>query len=238
MRRRVLIELLQLQERHHQPAIAVHRDRQRSHHRFGFEQRHRIARLHFLLEPPERIGFFAEREVERGERQRRRFDVGKALEADGAEAHAERPHLPVVARVERRFGEARGHFFEKGVELIAADAVLELQPLNARADQPLRPIPRLQVAQRLLAVDDLVLEEREGAPAIGRNEPIDLDERGVDGPLARRMTFGIQRHRRQRVREGVEESDRVAHDGCDCEACRTSASGDWTARPSTAVARG
>ena len=168
MRGRVLIELLELQQRHQQSTIAVHGDRQRAHDRFRFEQRHGLVGLDLLLEPAEGLGLLAEREIERDDQRRRgRVDVGQALEPDRTEADAQRAHLPVLAGVDRRQRQSRQDLFEKRVELIAADAIVELEPLNAGADQALRPVPRLQLAERLLAIDDFVVEEGVGARAVG-----------------------------------------------------------------------
>ncbi len=96
-----------------------------------------------------------------------------------------------------------------------AHLALELEALNAGRNEPLAPVPRLELAQSLTPEHHLIFEEREGRRvAAGHRQTIQLLERRVHGLLARRMSLGIERHDAERVSEGVEESDGIAHVVC------------------------
>ena len=60
---------------------------------------------------------------------------------DGAEADAERPHLPVLARVDGRERQSGEDFLQEAVELVAAHFALELEALDSRRHQPAIPNP-------------------------------------------------------------------------------------------------
>ena len=151
MRRRVLIELLELEQRQHHPAVAVHRHRQRPHDRLGLEQRDRSVRPHLGLQPAKGLGLFAEREVQRRHRQR-----GAAASRSIASCPC-RPTAPnrmpsdricrASLGIDRRQHQPREHLVKEAVEFVARHLALELQALNAGGHQPLAPVPGLELAQ-------------------------------------------------------------------------------------------
>src|SRR5204863_5693365 len=149
-------------------------------------------------------------------------------------------HLTSLGCVECCEREARQDLVEEGLELLPAHASRELEPLDAGLRQTLRPVPRPELLERQVAEHDLVAEKGEERVGRGGLEVPELLERGVDGPLARRMTLRIERHGRERLCEGRQEADRIAHRGgtAAVAARRISASFDVVARSSTACTAG
>ena len=144
------------------------------------------------------------------------------MHAHRAEANAERLHLTRFAGLDRREHQAGENFLEEAVEFRASHPALQLQPLNTGGHEPLAPVPRLQLPQPLPAEDHFVLEKRERWQLTASvNEAIELFERAVNGPFLDGC-LGIERHHAERMRERIEESDRVAHLVCADTACRSS----------------
>ena len=150
VRRRVLVELLQLQQRQHHAAVAVHRHRQRPHDGFGLEQRHRAL--------PSGPRCCSQRKVSASSPS----VTSSVASSGGARRLSVCPCSPTAPKrmpSERiwRFSlvsiadsvEPREDLVQEAVELVAADLTLELQPLDAGGDQPAAPVPGLELAQRL-----------------------------------------------------------------------------------------
>ena len=135
----VLVELLELQQGDHDLLPGVHRDRERPDDRFGLGQGEDAAGLDLLLEPADRIRLLAQRVGDRRGGDRRLLRL--AAHADRAEADARGPHLARLRRIDRGQGQAGQHLVQKALELVAPHALLELEPLDARLSEPVRPVP-------------------------------------------------------------------------------------------------
>src|SRR5256714_2510131 len=219
----------------------MHGDGQGSHDRFRFGERHRAGSRYFLLQPADRVGLFSEREADRRGRQRLGREAALALEAHGAESNARAPHVPGFARIDRGEGQAAQDLLQKSQEFVAPPAIVELEALHSRLRQAPAPIPVLELAQRVAAVDDFVAQEGEQRARRIDLEIMQLLIGEIDGALPRGVTVAIQRHCGERLRERVEETRRIAHRRAlrvtGAPALRTSGSLDAAAMASTAPAR-
>jgi hypothetical protein len=92
--------------------------------------------------------------------------------------------LGLLACIDRRQRQSREHLLEEGVELIATHASLEFETLNSGRCETTAPRPAFQVAQRLAAVDDLIVEEGERRPLATRRQIAQLLVRRIDRRLA------------------------------------------------------
>jgi len=208
VRRRVLVELLQLQQRQHHRAVGGHRHRQRAHHRFRLEQRHRAVRLDLVQQPPERLRFLAKHQVERRRSFGPRRRIVDAVHIDAAKADAERSHLSRLAGIDRAVRQPQQHFLQEAFELIARHAPLQLDALNAGVHESRTPVPRPQTAKALAAEHHFVLEKRDRT----RNrETLERFIRGIDRTLARGMSRGVEGGEAEYVRERVQKADRIVH---------------------------
>src|SRR5438874_6953220 len=198
-------------------------------------------REYFLLQPLNRIRLFAEREADRCGRQRRVRELAFPFQAHGAESNARAPHVARLARVDRREGQARQDIFQESHEFVAPHAILELEPLHSRLRQAPAPIPVLELAQRVAAVDDFVAQKGEQRPRRIGLEIMQLLIGEIDGALPRGVTVAIQRHCGERLRERVQKTRGIAHRRAlrvtGAPALRTSGSLDAAAMASTAPAR-
>src|SRR5262245_426684 len=236
----VLIEFLQLQQRKHDSPLAVHRHRERPDDGFRFDERNAAMRFHLVLQPSERLHLFTQRYVQCGERgcRRRRFLLRLTLNAHRPKADTERPHLPVLARRDDRQCQPGEDLLEKALELVTADLAFELEALDAGGDKPMPPVPFLEVPQPIPAVHDLAIQERERRTRGRFGKPVERLICGVNRATPRRMSVGIQRHDSKRLRERIEETDRVAHARTPPAAWRSSGSEDPRASASMSLACG
>ena len=149
--------------------------------------------------------------------------IGKRIgeELLGIAAHADRAVLDRgvlrsflalrVARIAPPRRHLRHDRVEEVVELLLDHLADELHALDAGLREALAPLPLLQLAQLAILEDDLVAQERELEHELRPLELLHGLERQLRGLRARRMCGCVERHRRERLPEGVKEANRICH---------------------------
>src|SRR2546427_632635 len=227
-------DVMLIRHQHGQVEVFFHIE-QHARARHGLRKGDGPGRLHFALQPAQRVDLFPQREADRRSRQRLGRELGFALQTDRPETDAAATHLARL-RADRGERQTGHHFLEKSFEVLAAHAILELQALNAGLREAFAPIPCLQLAQREPSEDHFVTEEREQRARLAGLEILDLLIGDIEGALPRRMSQAIQRHRGERLGERVEKTSGIAAHRL-ITALRTSGSFDAAASARTAAAR-
>ena len=101
---------------------------------------------------------------------------------------------------------------EEAVELRLRHRAVDLQPLDAALREPAAPLPPLELGQQVAPEQHLVGQEGEHQRRRGR--PAGRRAGGRRASVARRVgrvTLAVEAERRERLGEGGEKADRLAH---------------------------